>query len=111
MKRFLAMALALTMALSLTACGGGTPNTNNAPGSGSAGSGSPSGSSSPSGAADITQGDKLNIKWYAVLPDNHPTITAYAALFDEIKEETNGRITFTMTAFPTCWAPSRRAST
>lgn len=98
MKRFLAMALALTMALSLTACGGGTPNTNNVPSPGSAGSGSPSGSSSPSGAADITQGDKLNIKWYAVLPDNHPTITAYAALFDEIKEETNGRITFTMTA-------------
>lgn len=47
---------------------------------------------------DITQGDKLVIRWYAVLPDNHPTIMAYATLFDEIAEETNGRITFEMTA-------------
>jgi len=96
MKKLLAMALAVALSLSLTACGGDSnskPSTGNTSGGTS---GSANGASS--GAADITQGDKLNIKWYAVLPDNHPTITAYAELFDEIKEETNGRITFTMTA-------------
>lgn len=98
MKKILATALALAMSLSLVACGGGNGSTPNNSSGTTFGGGTTSGSGATSGANDITQGDKLNIKWYAVLPDNHPTITAYAALFDEIKEETNGRITFTMTA-------------
>lgn len=49
-------------------------------------------------AYDPTAGDKINIKWYAVLPDNHPTIQAYAQVFSEIEQETAGRITFTLTA-------------
>lgn len=47
---------------------------------------------------DITKGDKVKWSWYCVLPDNHPSITAYQKVFDEIKNETNGRITITMTA-------------
>lgn len=90
MKKVLAMALALAMSLSLAACGGSTSS-----GTGAATSGA---STSGSGSSDITQGEKLNIKWYAVLPDDHPTISPYAELFEEIAEETNGRITFTMTA-------------
>jgi len=33
-----------------------------------------------------------------VLPDNHPSVYSYNKIFDEIKKETNGRISFTMTA-------------
>lgn len=50
------------------------------------------------GDVDITEGKKLLIRWYCVLPENHPTIMAYTDLFKEIAEETNGRITFEMTA-------------
>ena len=75
MKKVLAMILALTMIFALGAQ-----------------------SAFAADDVDITQGDKLVIRWYAVLPDNHPTITAYAKLFDEIAEETAGRITFEMTA-------------
>lgn len=48
--------------------------------------------------ADVTKGPKVNIRWYAVLPDNHPVIMAYAEAFKNIEEETKGRITFTLTA-------------
>lgn len=109
MKKAIALALALTMGLSLVACGSSSSgnssssaaSTTAASSESSAANESPA--SSESSAADtavedITQGEKLNIKWYAVLPDTHPTITPYAELFDEIAEETNGRITFTMTA-------------
>lgn len=94
MKKKFALVLALALMLSLTSCGkqAETGSSN----AGSASNGASTGSSSTSD--DITQGEKLNIRWYAVLPDNHPTISAYAELFDEIAEETNGRITFTMTA-------------
>lgn len=73
MKKFLASVLALTMVLAFAASGNAT-------------------------GADITQGEKLVINWYCVLPDEHPTVTAYAELFQQIADETNGRITFRMTA-------------
>lgn len=97
MKKTLAFVLALAMSLSLAACGN-SGNGGNAGSSGNAGGSGSTGTPDSSAGADITQGEKLNIKWYCVLPDNHPTITAYADLFEEIKQETNGRITFTMTA-------------
>ena len=71
MKKLLALALAFAMCLSVTCA---------------------------LADADPTQGKKMNIKWYAVLPDNHPTIQAYSKIFSEIEEETAGRITFTLTA-------------
>lgn len=73
MKKILAIGLVMVMALAVFTNASATEN-------------------------DVTQGDKLVINWYCVLPDEHPTITAYAALFNEIAEETDGRITFRMTA-------------
>lgn len=48
--------------------------------------------------ADITRGEKLTIRWYSVLPENHPSIMAYADVFKEIAEETKGRIRVDLTA-------------
>lgn len=50
------------------------------------------------GDADITQGEKLVIRWYSVLPENHPSIMAYADVFKEIAEETKGRIRFDLSS-------------
>lgn len=92
MKKTLAMLLVIAMVFALCACGA----KNEAPAAQA-----PAAESTNAAAPaenDITQGEKLNIKWYCVLPDNHPTITAYADLFKEIAEETNGRISFELTA-------------
>ncbi len=94
MKKVLTLALVLIVALALVACGAAPATSEAAP----AASESAATDTSATGEGDITQGDAVEVKWYAVLPDNHPTITAYADLFEEISTETNGRITFTMTA-------------
>ena len=91
MKKAIALILALVMVFALAACGNqAAPAASTAP---AADNGSAAASD-----GDITQGEKLNIKWYAVLPENHPSIMAYVDLFDQIAEETNGRITFEVTA-------------
>lgn len=96
MKKTIAFILALAMVLALAACGSSTAPAATTAAVPAADSNAPA-SAAPADT-DITQGEKLNIKWYAVLPDNHPTIMAYADLFKEISEETNGRINFEMTA-------------
>lgn len=91
MKKVIALILALVMVFALAACGNqAAPAASTAPAADNG--------SAASADGDITQGKKLNIKWYAVLPDNHPTIMAYADIFAQIAEETNGRINFEMTS-------------
>lgn len=92
MKKITTVLLVLAMMFALVACGQSpTPKATEAPASDAAAPASDA-------ANDPTQGESYTIKWYAVLPDNHPTITAYATLFNEIEEETAGRIKFEMTA-------------